>query len=78
MATHSETGAVSTAQATGFVLCKSGYVLTAKHTVNNLKDEDYTGSITIVGSIRTGEEISKLELDVIREDKDRDLLLLKF
>ena len=71
-------GAVGEAQATGFILCESGYVLTAKHTTNNLKDKGYTKNITISGSIKTGEEISKRKLEIIREDESDDLLLLKF
>ena len=44
-ATHPNSGAVVEAEATGFVLCPSGYVLTAKHTITNLRDKGYTDDI---------------------------------
>ena len=76
--TNPNTGSLAEAQATGFVLCESGYVLTAKHTIDNLEGKGYTEEINIVGSVRTGEEISKRRLEIIKEDQSDDLLLLKF
>ena len=76
--TSPNSGAIGESQATGFVLCPSGYVLTAKHTLTKLVEKGYTEDITISGSIRTGEELSKRRLEIIKEDESDDLLLLKF
>ncbi len=74
---HSVTGAIIEAEATGFVFCNSGYILTAKARLNEVREKGYTEDTSIKGSIIANEENSKRKLEIIKESNDLVLLAFK-
>ena len=72
--TTKETGAVEDDYGTGFVVSKSGYVLTAKHVVEKRKGDD---EVVIDGAIGS-RKATPSPLSVIDGDELHDIALLKF
>ena len=70
--TDPHTGAISELEATGFVVCHDGHVLTSNHIIPNGEEETF-----IKGSIGSRFE-PKRKLEVIKQEEGLDLLLLKF
>lgn len=72
--TKKETGVVTSANGTGFIVSEEGYVLTAYHVVARDPDEDSVKIDGAIGSLYG----QKSPLIIITTDKTRDLALLAF
>ncbi|HXP71647.1 MAG TPA: serine protease [Candidatus Dormibacteraeota bacterium] len=72
--TFKQTGRKEDLTGSGFVVSKSGFVLTADHLVTKPDDVD---TIVITGALRS-REATPSSLDLVAEDKNADIALLKF